>query len=335
MIKELKKIIPPAFTKYYVYQRIKIAIIKDFIYDYKRFKNYSGSFQLVDKEPAQAFIIKEYHAIEKGLALRHPKKGFGVQRISKLIDVTDNYIKNHGLDETTTITFATLHEYSEFEKGNEAENPVLNKIRTFFKTHGYNGPKTGLGGTKNISKSDVTQHLNFDFDSFFKSRFSTRDFTTEPVDPEILQQAIQTALHTPSVCNRQAWKVYLIDPANHELRNKFLNVQNGNKGFGEYMGALLIITGKLSSFFAYERNQVYVDGGMFAMSVVLALHSKGLGTCCLNTSYTAKKNEAFREVMKMDDDCVPIMFIAVGHLKDNYKVAVSQRKPISAVVEIK
>jgi nitroreductase len=335
----LKKILPESVKRRYRKEKKRwdwLTVIKDFIYDYKRYIKFSATTGLRKKEQMRSFLIKEYHAIEKGLALRNVKVGFGLERISELIDVFLLYIHKYGKDTITDITIATLKEYLDFDKQhNDALNPISLRIEEVLSKYGFKqNVDCKSGGTKKVVKSEILRTLNFDYGAFIKSRYSTRDFSDKPVDKDILLDALDIARFTPSVCNRQAWKVYVIDHTNPHLKSKFLNVQNGNRGFGEHISTLLVITGKLSSFFSYERNQIFIDGGMFAMSLVLALHSKGIGTCCLNTSYTAEKNKAFLKVTKLDEDCVPIMFIGIGNLKDEYRVAVSQRKPVEEIVSI-
>ena len=329
-----KNIIPGNVLQFYKKEKIKREIHRDFIYDYKKFLNLSASFGLNTKESMQAFLIREYHSIEKGLTLRSTKRGFGLERISIFIDELSNYEKKYGRDLTVDVCISTLKEYALFDKeNNENFNPLIEKIEKILENFS-DSPPVKLGGVKTVSKSEIFSTLNFDFGAFFRSRHSIRDFSDEPVNRDIVLQCIESALYTPSVCNRQAWKVYLVDHTNERVKAKFLKVQNGNKGFGEHISTLLIVTGKLSSFFNYERNQIYIDGGMFAMSLILALHSKGLATCCLNNSFTAEQNEGFMNVVEMDKDCVPIMYIAIGNLKDENKVAISQRKPISEIVEV-
>lgn len=335
MISLIKKVVPKPAKDFYSSQKSILSLVKDFYYDYKRYKKNYATNGLKTKEHQQAFLIKEYHAVEKGMALRNSKQGFGVARISKLIAETKSYAAKYGFDHVTDITLKALKEYKEFDAlNNKSENPVIPKIDELLQSATIIDGGQNSGGTKEVKKEEIESSIDFDYGKFVRSRYSTRDFSEIPVDTALIMQAIDNARFTPSVCNRQAWKAYVIDHTNPELKQRFLSVQNGNRGFGEYISSLIIITGKLSSFFDYERNQVFVDGGMFAMSVVLALHAQGLGTCCLNTSYTAQKNEAFKKVMDLDKDCVPIMFIAVGNLKDKYKVAASTRKPLAEIATL-
>ncbi|MEO5893971.1 MAG: nitroreductase family protein [Ferruginibacter sp.] len=307
--------------------------MKDFLYDYARFMRYSSSVGLNTKETLQAFIVKEYHAVEKGMALGNPRPGFGEVRIASLLNAIEVHESKYGGDPVLDIAFAGLQEYSGFNERNNISNGVTERIKS--KLLHYKQESVSVGGTREISKSEITEALDFDFGKFIKSRFSIRDFSEQPVNTADLLAAIDLAKYAPSACNRQAWKVYLIEHSNKEFKSKILDIQNGNKGFREQISALLVITGKLSSFGDYERNQSFIDGGMFAMSLLLALHSKGLGTCCLNNSFTAAKNKLFCNIMNISEDNVPIMFIAVGHLKNNFKVAMSARKTLDEIVTIR
>jgi nitroreductase len=329
------KILPVAVKNKIKRERARLSIINDFVYDYKRYLKYSSALEQSSREQMQAYLIFQYHAIEKGLTFRNIKLGFGGVRILQLIDALNIYLKKFGKDETTDITIAALKEYQAYDKEHNPEvNTVIPKIEEVVNSYEGRVIDSTKGGTKTIHKSDILKAVDFDFESFFKSRFSTRDFTDEPVPLDLVMNAIDTAKYAPSVCNRQAWKVFVVDHNKPELKARFLEVQNGNRGFGDRISTLLIVTGKLSAFYSFERNQVFIDGGLFAMSIVLALHSKGLGTCCLNTSYSAEAHESFKNVMPLEEDCVPIMYIAVGNLQNEYKVATSHRKPIDELVTV-
>lgn len=309
-------------------------IFNDYLHDYIRFTKFSASISSETQQNQIASIIKDYHAIEKGLALPQPKIGFGQDKILKLIDKLELYKKQYGNDIFTEISLSTLKEYLEFDKeNNQQANPVIALIENLLNDDDDDSPRK-LGGTLTVTKKELDDSINIDFSKFFRSRHSVRDFSQVPVNRDTLYRVIENALYTPSVCNRQAWKVFLVDDSNPTLKQQLLNIQNGNTGFGSTIHTLLVVTGKLGSFFEYERNQVYIDGGMFAMSIILGLHAEGLGACCLNTSFTASRERLFKKIMNTDEDIVPIMFIGVGNLKESFKVAASHRKPLLQVLEV-
>lgn len=162
---------------------------------------------------------------------------------------------------------------------------------------------------------------------FFLSRFSVRDFDCKKVLNEDIIKAIELALNTPSVCNRQASFVYCI--YTREEIDRALSLQNGNRGFGHEVQCLLILCANLSAFdTAGERYQQWIDGGMFSMSVVWALHSLGLGSCCLNWSKGPVDDMRLRALVPINDEHTVLMMLAVGFPRENLKVCYSARKPV-------
>jgi hypothetical protein len=73
---------------------------------------------------------------------------------------------------------------------------------------------------------------------------------------------------------------------------------------------------------------------MFAMSLIYALHSLGLGTCCLNWSVEQDADLRLRSVAQIAPSENVIMLLAVGHLPDELAVACSPRKDLSDVLRI-
>ena len=78
-----------------------------------------------------------------------------------------------------------------------------------------------------------------------------------------------------------------------------------------------------------ERNQCWIDGGMFAMSLVLGLHAQGLGTCFLNWSKSAPEDKAMRALLQLPPQEAIITLIAVGNLPRSLSVAKSVRPPLA------
>jgi nitroreductase len=169
---------------------------------------------------------------------------------------------------------------------------------------------------------------------FFERRYSIRQFAPDDVDMCLIEKAVVMAQKTPSVCNRQSAKVYVF--SQQEDKQKVLSYQNGNRGFGDQASKVLIVTSDLQHFMSVgERNQCWIDGGMFSMSLVYALHSLGLGTCCLNWSVESQVDQALREAVGIPESEAVMMMLAVGHLPDKLKVAQSPRKNIKDVMVVK
>src|SRR5690606_10197493 len=123
-----------------------------------------------------------------------------------------------------------------------------------------------------LSRAEVLAEGKRDLRGFFASRHSIRSFDNDRIERSLIEEAVRMALFTPSACNRQPWRVYVVD--DHKLLREVLNLQGGNRGFGDTVPCVLVVTGDLSAtLHVGERYQPWLDGGMFAMSLVYAFHS--------------------------------------------------------------
>jgi nitroreductase len=82
-----------------------------------------------------------------------------------------------------------------------------------------------------------------------------------------------------------------------------------------------------------ERNEAYVDGGMFAMSLLYALHHQGVGACPLNWMVPSSVDAKLRRVLPIPQNEKVIMVISVGHMPDKLRVAKSVRRPTEHFVK--
>lgn len=136
---------------------------------------------------------------------------------------------------------------------------------------------------------------------------------------------MELAQRTPSACNRQGWKTHVFtDDKSVEL----MNWQGGCHGFENELRYSILVTANLKAFLSYEVHQAYVDGGLYAMNLINALHSLGLGCIPLSCGFEYEKLQGL-EKFGIQKNEVPIVIIAFGHLQDKFRVAVSTRKDIN------
>ena len=319
----LQRLFPVGFARL----KMRMVAARNFRCDARRFRERSGIARTVEQVTLQAKITMDYHRLEKGLSLREPRTDFGTKVAHDLIGNLTRYCRTFGADQLTATTLEVLEEYNQFRRRHATAVAAIEgataRLRREFS---WDGSACG-GGTIEISAAQVRSMSRIDAAAFFGSRHSVRDFTDEPVDVSQLETAVRMAQRTPSVCNRQAWRVHVArDPA---LKEKLLALQNGNLGFRSQIACALVVVCDLRHFVTVgERNQAWIDGGMFAMSLVYALHSLGLGTCFLNWSVTEEVDRKLRPLLQVTEHDVIITMLAVGHLPERFRVAHSQRKSI-------
>lgn len=299
------------------------------IYDLKVFYKYSfRENKLVERAHYQAYLTKQYHIVEKGLALPNSRKGFGKPKIIALINKSEEFQLKFGQDFVLDAIKMTLIEYlnNNLQLENE-DKEYFDLINNFI-----DGTiKTSIGGVKTLSSSEIFKYTNIDFENFLKTRTSIRDFSKIDVEFSEIQKAVDLARNAPSVCNRQSWRLHYYD--NEVIKNKLLKIQSGNNGFTDSINKLLIVTTDVHRFSKLESNQVYIDGGLFAMNLLLSLHSIGIGSCCLNTCFPFLVEKQVKKLGGIPESQRLIMMIGVGKLKDDFHVAVSNKISVNQILE--
>jgi nitroreductase len=278
----------------------------------------------------QARIIKSYHRVEKGLALSAPRSGFGADAIGLLIDDLGSYRRRFGDDHVVRRGLQTLAEYQAF---NLSVGTAVPQVASLLASCAYSaGPSgTAEGGTMEVTRDAIHAAARIDLNAFFQSRYSIRQFTSENVSEDIVVQAVRMAQKAPSVCNREAGRVFLV--SDKKRIAELMSHQNGNRGFGDQADKLMVVTASLDCFLTIgERYQCWIDGGLFAMSLIYALHSFGIGSCCLNWSVEPETDIAFKRAAGIPEGHAVIMLLAIGHLPDRFRVAISARRPLADVL---
>lgn len=313
-----------------------------YLCDFRRYyRAASKGYQAVNVGKARytelkSWIAADTHKIEKALALKSPRPGFGIAVIRRLIENLEAFHATFEDERAIQIAVNTLGAYCAFNDTLEQENKDLyERINALAKQAGETASAVGQGGAIKVARDVILAQSSIpNLDRFFESRHSIRNFTEQPVPMSSVEAAVRMALRTPSVCNRQSWKVYAY--LDEKERSNVLACQKGNQGFGDLAGGVLVVTTDLATFFSYaERHQAWVDGGMFAMSLVYGLHASGIGSCCLNWCVDQKTDKELRLLTQIPDNEVVIMMIAIGHLPEELKVAESARKPLDEVLIVK
>lgn len=300
--------------------------------EYRQYKTYykhyvKYSFDVNDchsEKQYEANIIRLYHTIEKGLSYQNYRAGFGEKNIESLMKSMEKYSKNYDTDAWFYRTaLSVLVEYIKKNKDYGLYDEELDK-----RVKRLPGKSNGQGGVVCVSVPD-TEKMNYE--ELVKSRHSVRQFSNQEVDIDIIKSAISLAQYTPSACNRQGWKTYIIKSKN--IIDTVLDNQNGNKGFGDKINKLLIITGDLQAFnYGREVFQVFIDGGMYAMRVLDSLYFKKIAACPLSASLTYNQESRIREIIKMNDEEVFILFIGIGNYTTKCLTTKSTRKPVDISV---
>lgn len=311
----------------------KLNIFRSYLFEALRFArfNTNNSYHLL-KTKHRAILMRKCHGVEKAFSLPNMKEKFGFKQAEVLLGELYEYSNKYGTESIVLDGLIILNNYFQYHNG--IDEIQLKKLEINFEAL-----LQKLSIEKKILDTKCFQPFvqqkeveSSTFDRFFMSRYSVRKFNDEVIPFEKILHLAGIAGKTPSACNRQPWNVRIIQSP--ELIKKALDLQNGNRGFSHVVKNLAVITGKISNFSSKERNQVYIDCGMYSMSLIMALHANGIACCPLNMSYQSRDEKNVSSKLQFDEDEVPIMMIAFGIAASDASCANSERKKVSDFVQL-
>lgn len=331
MKKFLLKILPDKFIKKIRRRSILRVLLKFSKYDIYRFSEHSSLILNDTQAKHIAHLVLNYHVIEKGLTMPEMKPGFGKSKLNLLIDQCLDYQTRYN---TNNVQYkhavSVIKEYDNVHKqiAYVLDKDLQSRIDIFISKN------EDLPANKQIqtSRNKYFKYWNASFREFAESRHSVRNLSGH-VDQQRIFQAIQLAQTTPSSCNRQPSRVYIID--NKEKIETLLDLQKGSRGFKHLVDKLLIVTADLSVYQSEdERNCAYVDGGMYVMNLLYALHYYKMAACSLNWCKSPEEDIQLRKYVKIPDNETVIIFIACGDIPEEFMIASSTRNNFEDVLRI-
>lgn len=331
MKQRLKLILPAIVFRWVQWFRYALAFRLLVWGDFRRFaKQYSRSWLVGDNRNLQAHLIFHAHAVEKGLSHRDFRYGFGAASIGNLIQVMEIFSARGYAKDSAAYQMA-LSVLSEYLRSHDAlgvyqtplcEAPdwLLAEIRAC---------ASDIGGVDLLERVDWDPSVAEGFKAVVFGRHSVREFESEGVSGESIRDAIEVASRAPSVCNRQSVRVRVI--RSPSLIGKVLQIQGGLRGYPSPPVVLVVTADARDYIDGTERNQPFIDGGLFSMGLLLGLEAGNLAACALNAMFSTVQEQQFRVVLDLSESEIPIMLIAVGAFPESYRVPKSFRYDVNAL----
>ena len=265
------------------------------------------------------------HALEKGMSIGSVKVGFGKQKVKALMKDLQHYIEIGGRSEFVDDTCSIIHKYILFNQQIGADMRDMQSLFDgFCNKNNVEIDTNDEAGIYIKHFSEVQKECKSSFDVFSQSRFSVRDFGKSKIDFDKVLAALKMCERTPSACNRQSYKIYVYK--DEALKNQIFKMQGGCNGFYEDMQVAILICGDQRGYNINELHQVYVDGGIYAMNLLYALHYEGVAAIPLTMGQKQGKLREIKKALEIPENEIPCVLIGVGSYKEEYKVAVSKRK---------
>ncbi|MCA4806988.1 nitroreductase family protein [Myroides odoratimimus] len=325
---KIKNILRPYY--HWFYHRYSLWI--NFRVDKKLYKDYSLVFNKNDIKQKEADLILNYHSLEKGMLFLEMKKGFAAHRVKRLhILLNDNEVKSNIVRSQIRVAYEVMCKYYElhYEKEWNIENLYTKEQYEFYKKILGNYYSNIFTGVYSFSRQEFYNNVkNADFQSFAHSRKSVRDFTGDKIEVKVLEKVIELANTAPSVCNRQASNVYLIE--DKQKIDSLLAIQGGFVGYTDNVSQLLILTNDRKYYYTIgERNQFYIDGGIYLMNLLYALHYYEIGNCPANWGKENKDDKAVLSIVDIPESEKIICMIPIGVCENSFRTTLSLRRDSS------
>lgn len=324
----IKRILPKSLINYLRLIKYNIVAIKSYRYDRKRYISSAFTFNS-SKENIEGRILINLHSIEKGLTNSNFRIGFGQNALRALMEALSLY-SDMGYDKKGKNFKAGISILNEYVI-RHLETNIDNSHIIDFISQINTDEIENISGIEIFQKSQILDNSQFSFKRFSDSRSSIRDYSEIKVDNNLIYEALNIAKNTPSVCNRQPWKVHII--SNDKIINDVLLLQNGFKGYGDNLHTLILITSN-NSFLSsiHERNQGFIDAGLYSMNLIYSLHSLGIATCPLNAALSLENDLKVRKILNISENENLCMFIALGNYKDEVVTTKSPTKELNSYV---
>ncbi len=282
-----------------------------------------------DKETMLARFLIADHILEKGLTMPNRRLGFGKENVCHLVDGISEFISKYGADymEIQAVLndlneYVQIHEHAHYTLSQDILSGI-NQLLVFRKDN---------SGFYNLSFTEDDFFSDANFHDFAYSRHTCRHFNGQPVDLGSIQKSIEVALSAPSACNRQSTKVIVIQ--RKEIMDFVLGIQNGNRGFGNHADKLLMIYSDFRFWDPSFFKSAYLDAGIFTMNLLYALHEQKIAACTLNAHLKPSQINKIQDKLQMKKTEIPIVFIAIGHVPQQFLVARSPRRNVHEMYRV-
>lgn len=335
-IKQFSKFVEWAFEKYLKVcndrnadKELERQYLHEMCYFWNLTHRYNASNHTdEDMQKMQFTILRENHVIEKGMSMQNPRKGFGQEKAAKLIERLSKYFELYGRENRDFLAYplSTLQSYIMYSETNGTKLPEL-KAAFEKLCERVPGLKTDVatGGVRESTRKDLLEMCDKGFESLLLSRHSLRYFSQEPVGRDVISKALQMAQRTPSACNRQGWITHVFCG---EESVRLMYWQEGCRGCEDGFRQSVLVTANLKAFLSHEVFQAYIDGGLYAMNLINAFHSLGIGTIPLSCGFGFEKLKHL-DNFNIPEHELPILIIAFGNVEESYHYAASTRKDVS------
>ena len=290
---------------------------------------------LREKGSERYSLRRHIHMIEKGLVMQPRRPVFAEAYIEETVDVLcrlDEVVDRSDLDIEIVWAVSVLRTYFNAVSLDDsaAASQAFTKFLARFEGAGANVSFDSRSAPFEFQSTERPTINPDDFERLLSNRSSVRWFTSTRVPRAVLDRASMAAAEAPSACNRQPYRIILVD--DQHLVSAVAAIPGGTKGYADNIPCLAVFVGDLSAFSEErDRHLIYIDTSLAAMSFILSLEVDGLASCCINWPDVASRDARLRAVLNIMPHEAAVMLVAVGYADPSGYVPSSKKKPVDLV----
>lgn len=274
-----------------------------------------------------SLLRRNTHRLEKGLLMRPRRDLFALDYLGETVEAYAHLVTEiEGSTPLQVEELAWAHDVLAEYFALTRAHPRTDRARAQFQTLPKPRPETTSRSIPYRSDSRDRKIPSFEgLLTLAKHRRSVRWFLDKPVPRDLILQALEVAAQAPSACNRQPFKIrFFDDPA---LVRKVARLPGGTRGFEHNFPSIAVVIGELRNYYSErDRHVIYIDSSLAVMGFTLALETLGLSSCCINWPDLPDSEAAAVDLLKLEPDQRPVMFIAIGYPDPEGLIAYSQKK---------
>ncbi len=294
---------------------------------------------LKENRPNAFHLRRQVHRLEKGLIMKETRNLFALDYI---LHTVKNYktIKED-MESGAMIADNDLLRWTEQVLGNYfsvvASHPTIEAARTLFESTNVNACEYSDRNELqripyfrgDVKPSEVTYDALF---GLAVRRRSVRWYQKQAVERSLIEKAVAIATLSPSACNRQPFEFRIYDQ--ETIKNEVGEIPMGIRPFYKQIPVFVVLVGKLSAYLSErDRHVIYIDGGLAAMSFMLALETLGLSSVPINWPDIEEFECEMEKAIELDHDERPILLIGVGYADQQGKIPFSQKKSPEVLIK--
>lgn len=300
------------------------------------YRLYEASCQI-----ASVILRRNLHRLEKGLSMPVRKPLFALDYIDETLSALQNYLSQADVIDPALLTYChdVMQQYfAQTTWPEQASQPQLfARLQTAVQARlqQLSTASSGITGRAAPKAYGTRPRAAISYPEFLtlcQQRCSTRTFLAKPVEPSVLELAVNAAAQAPSACNRQPFRYVaaLAEP----MLGQLASLPMGTVGYASNIPAILAVVGDLSAYpFERDRHVIYIDASLANMQLMLALETMGLASCSINWPDIENYEQKIATLLKLRPFERVVMLIAVGYPDPNGLIPHSEKKSAAELIQ--